>query len=640
MIQILYELGRRAPIELPINPVKTKGHLVILDTTNQRTYREDMDKLKAKEYLWVGNRKGNIPQDFLITNNLTYLLFQSPFNLLRNLEFLDNPEIIKIRKRLEKIIQNYSKRIEGHQGQIIHMLNPFSFLALSEEKERFQQILSKELGEEVSEVNFYNLAKKYPRKRLMKAVVFAFQNAVAGDLPKKEKVYWTLKDEEGLLVKDPGYRYYVVQAFSPPLPENAPEQHCHLCNQLAPVIADTGAFKFFKFFNKDKPGFAPGISASKFSSLFGVCKDCYRKLFAGDRVVYEKFRTRLAGKALFLLPYPVPDHIGIHNLAEVLVARVNAAHTIEEWREFQKRLQEETELREDWEKIRHLLKVDFVFATTSQSAVKIHKVIHEVPPFRLDELDYAREESRKWAEGKFGDFRTNPWDMSLNTQYQMFPTPKNAQVPERFIEYLENLLLSQPIKWESLVSIFVEAARIHYVEGERGYRMRKSSLDFYMVQSLVLRQYLQVLGLLQERPTQEGGIIMERVLSQELRDYLEKSKLSGKRAGLFLLGYVIGKVANVQMQGVSRSESKSPTILNAITFTGMDESKIQRLFNHVFDRMRHYLKGPTYSDAEKIWAVAQEEYQRGTEHLSPHETTYWVLAGYGFARLTRFANTR
>ena len=165
--------------------------------------------------------------------------------------------------------------------------------------------------------------------------------------------------------------------------------------------------------------------------------------------------------------------------------------------------------------------------------------------------------------------------------------------------------------------------------------MRKSNLDFYMVQSLVLRKYLQVLGLLQESSVQEGGIMMERVLPQSLQTYLEESGLSGKRAGLFLLGYVIGKVAGAQMQGVPRSEAKSPPILNAVTFTGMDEAKVQRLFNHVFDRMRHYLRGPAYNDGEKIWAIAQEEYQKGNEHLSPHETTYWVLAGYGFARLTR-----
>lgn len=625
MLEILYELGKRVSRKaLPIAPVKTPAHLVVLNFGRGSTHREEFDRQKAERYRWVGNRKGNIPQDFLITDNLIYLLAKSPFNLLSTLEKNETPEISTLRDRLRKLITQNSLDLQDVSGKPLCILDPHKILRKDEE------ILFLEKIEQRSEKSFSSLkelAQEFFTNDFLEILAEVLREILAPEVSKKDGLYWTIADEEGPLVFDDGYEIFLKEQFAPPIPQDAPLQICHLCNRQSQVISDTKKFKFFKFFNTDKPGFAPRTRAHMYPSLFGVCLECYQALFEGDRLVAEHLRSSIAGKTLFLLPYPVPDEVGTYDLSRLLVRRMDAAREVKRWHEFQKYLEEDVRIREDWEKIRYLVRMDLIFATVSNSAVKIHRVIHEIPPSRLDELDEARKKVRQWAEKIFGE--KNFWDLDLDTQFRMFPISKNTQVPEMFLAYLESLLQGYSVYWRTLVPIFLEGARLLHTGGAGAYRMRSVALEVYMVQTLLIREYLRHLGLL-TGVSLTGGMNMKDILPEHVAAYLEEAGLSGKKAGLFLLGYVIEKI------GRKQHRDKSPPILNAVNFTGMEEVKILRLFNHVFDRMRHYLKAADYDEAEKVMAAAQNIYSTSGEEVSPHEATYWVLAGYGFARLARF----
>ena len=128
-------------------------------------------------------------------------------------------------------------------------------------------------------------------------------------------------------------------------------------------------------------------------------------------------------------------------------------------------------------------------------------------------------------------------------------------------------------------------------------------------------------------------MVLERV-PEHLREYVLAYIPEGRARGLFLLGYVMGLIGKAQQEGVDRKEAKSPPILNALSFTGMDERRVQRLVNQVMDRMRHYLRGWIYDEGERVLGAALTLLnQNASDTVAPYENTYWVLAGYGFARL-------
>lgn len=655
MIRILYDLGRQViggqDVSLPYAPVK-KPYTVFIFRSEPDGFRRITQEIQPREGLdvhpvvrklaFVGNRKGNAPKDLLTVegNGIRYLLFGGPWTLLAEVEKRseEHPDMVRFATRLRRMIERVGfLELRDANGNTSRMLNLLRFLS-QEELQRFWEGLREALleigisaGEDMNETSLPELASSAGKiSEFEKRVANVFQRVVAGKLSSKEGVIWTLADEEGLLAEDPAYRAYVAETFRPSS-HGGEEGHCRLCNRRTQVSSRTSELKFFKFYNTDKPGFAPHLREEAFTSLLGICDRCFTFILHGDRMVAERLSTSLAGKTVYLLPHPVPDRLDLQELAEVLRGRVDSLWTLKQWEVFQERFQKIVRWQETWDVLRETVRVDFVFATPSNAAVKVHRVIHDVPPSRLEELDQTRQTVEEWAESRF--FLPGNWNFHLDAHYRLFPITKNAQVPLVFLDYLEALFQGYPLSWEDLTRFWVEGARIHHFGLEKAFKMRSGvSVERYMVETLVLRHFLALLGLLESVQSTPGGWEMSG-LPSHLESFLQETGLTGRRAGLFLIGYVMGKIGEAQQQGVPLKERKSPPILNAITFTGMDDGKIRRLVNQVFDRMRHYLKGYDYEEGTRLLGLGQAWYEQGKDPLAPYEATYWVLAGYGFARL-------
>ena len=647
MINAFYDLGEQTLQDIPYEPIKEKTYLIVMDVSQRRIRSEEMDVLKAKRYVWVGNRKGNQPKDRLIVGGkdaLRYLIFTTVFYLLDKFRDSKDPSMQTLAQRLDKLIQDLGiLELKDGQEKIFRMLRVDQLLEPSKQNgflEALQKQIFQDTGNEVScssstEETLKAWASLYPKHGdFEKAIKEAFYKVATEGISSKEPVLWTFGDEQGVLTADPGYRTYIEHTFQPQL-DDAQEGMCRICNRKGKVTSKTTAFKFFKFCNTDKPGFAPLLNDKLFPSVFGLCSACYAAVLAGDRFVWENLRTKLANLGTILLPYPVPKKGNLRELAEILKKRLGAVETVEAWKEFQQTLQEQAELRAIWEGVREHIYIDFIFFKASNSAVKILKIIHEVPPSRLDELDEARRETLEWAEQYFRDEgkRKSLWDLDLRTQFSLIPTRKDTQTPALFLNYLEALLHGDLFSREALLKGFLEIARAHYFGYIKGFRaLPLRTVEQFIVQTLVLQHYTEKLGVLRPLPRGGESMILDQ-LPDYLQSYLKDQIPAGKRWGLFLLGYVIGLIAEVQQKGISWDKTKSPPILNAVTFTGMDDVKVRRLVNYVADRMRHYLKGWDYQEGERVLAAALLLLEENKGTLPNYENTYWVLAGYGFARL-------
>ncbi len=648
MIQIVRDLGRRLPRELPYEPVRGNTHLLILDVENLRIYTEEMDSTRGRRYVWVGNRKGSQTKDRLIVKDaaIRYLIFTTPFVLPGLLEQMDDPGAQPLVDRLNGLQQNPGvlelKTSTGQDFRMIRVERLLDTEKRSQFMERLHERVQQDTGEplpfpEEPEAAFRVWAARYPKPAgFEKAFEEAFRAVLTEGVKRGDTVLWTYRDEEGVLAEDPAYRAYVTHTFQPQL-EDAEEGTCHLCGRRARVTAKTGAFHFFKFFNTDKPGFAPSLNPRHFPSSFGLCASCYEAVLYGDRFAMEHLRTRLAGLDVVLLPHPVTDREDLKELADLLTRRLKATDTVDQWQAFQKKLEEQVDLSETWEHLRSQIFLNLVFFEKSNSAIKVLKILQEVPPSRLDELDQTRRVARDWALQHFFDVgkKKSLWDLDLQTQYSLLPPHKDTRTPSLFLAYLEALLYGLPFPREGVYRHFLRVARAHALGSLQTFRRLPSyrTVEQFMVQTMVFARYAEILGVFPPLPTGGGAMVLERV-PVHLKKYVVQYVPEGKARGLFLLGYVVGLIGKAQREGIAPAEAKSPPILNAVAFTGMDEPRIRRLVNQVADRMRHYLKGWAYDEGERVLAAALTLLSRNdAPPIPPYENTYWVLAGYGFARL-------
>ncbi|HIQ01102.1 MAG TPA: TIGR02556 family CRISPR-associated protein, partial [Anaerolineales bacterium] len=446
------------------------------------------------------------------------------------------------------------------------------------------------------------------------------------------------------LVQHPDYCAYIEQKLVDETFEGreAIEGICHICGSRGRVTSDTTRFKLLKFYITDKPGFASGLRKRGFLRNYTLCKGCYRALLAGERFVDNELRTRLGRSAVYPIPtfhapeaYPTVDTVA--KWAEYLKARLSASETLEKWHAFQ----QELEKYQLFERIKGAFVLNLFFATKGQAAVKVDKLIANVPPSRLDWLDEVRNAVRDWAGEHLGRDTRGEWDLSLGKLFYLLPLRQRDRQAETkpYLELLDALLTGRPLSARELIAQLLETACIHRFERYEAYVHTRPpdperTLVEFMLQSQLFLHYLRKLEQLQNH---KGGEVLTMVSSEAVeverngvdeatRAWMEGLGLVGARRGLFLLGVLIGKIGSTREQ----RDSGKP-ILNKVHFQGMDRNKLLRLANEVYEKLRQY-KIVDYNEGLYAAMKAYLDRALGANELgSPQENVYWVLSGYAYA---------
>jgi len=99
-----------------------------------------------------------------------------------------------------------------------------------------------------------------------------------------------------------------------------------------------------------------------------------------------------------------------------------------------------------------------------------------------------------------------------------------------------------------------------------------------------------------------------------------------QQTSLFLLGNIIGAIGNAQYK--RSSDGKKP-ILNKLNFNGMDKSKLVRLSNEIFNKLRQEKILP-YN--EMIYGKFKELFDKNRDswNLNKDENLFYILSGYGY----------
>lgn len=602
---------------------------------------QEMDEEALYQALWLGHAPRNKAQNRVTVARLEYLISQALPALAGRID--DGLEAGALRQALTRALDAIALELPGRQERYRWVWD-LAALGWS----RWEWVPQKRRAElealapTASEGPTAAVWQAYARQRGAKnaiPVVAAMLEAGLRErlgLDRRADYLYTLHLDGRWLAREPAYhrllyRYYLDELFAQAQPGT-----CYVCGQRKDRLTqDTSRF-WLKFYITDKPGFASGFVEANFYRNYRLCPECYQVLLAGEAFLRSRLRSWL-GTPVYVVPvfhHPQvqPKGADLESWIAYITDRWQASLNLDGWRAFQEKLNQYRRYEE--RKAAFLL--DFLFVEDDGRSVKLQYYIRDVPPSRLDDIDRARRQVRRFAETHLAP--VNPWDLGLGVLFYLFPVGQRGQGRKAFFQFLEALLTQRPVPFRRLIPLFLETAAVHRFQKYGAYvhaapRDADFALRVFLVQTQLLRMLLQRLALLIPSggaPMSQARFLEEirRLVPAEIWEYMQALGLNLAQSALFLLGVLVGEVAQRQQA------TGSTPILNKIHFQGMDAHKVRRLSNEILEQMRIYKAlNPRTQD---LFAAMRTLMDQAGDLLSPAENTYWVLSGYAFRHLQRF----
>ena len=648
MIESIYQIGqaaqggsegRRMFLEsLALDPPRSKGSPTIailkLDLTSSQ-FDVQIKELDAEgensstRYLWLGNAAGaNSDQDRITTDNPGYLLTQTVPNLLMRLD----PDSL-LYEKFGKLVSKF-------------------FLDLGEPEEvgvsgggayrRYRRFWDPEqLGLDGVSVETARdrVRETGGAKEIPKLVTEALYARPGVDLG-RDRMLFTLELDGELVVDDEAYQEYLETVLVDTVFEGAPHGKCHLTGKDGPVTSNMTRFGF-KYYITDKQGFAAGARPDGFGATMGLSKEAYKSLLVGERYVRRRLGFYLAGTNGYLLPdvyapdLPQEFHGNLDHTLKAIKERTDLNLGLQE--------QVDAEIEDTLGQYNYALHL--LFYRQNKANFKVLSLIQDVPAYRLEELkSRAAAFIREVGGPLFGENRQ--WDLTIRNMYYLLPVRKSGTtvLNKPVLEFYATLISGGLVDRRELLNGFVELVNVHRFGNYASYHISEPqdsdyALIRYVTHTNLLLAYLRSLGQLKEENL--GTDYLEKLdLTDEQREYLVRLDYKEPpQTALYLLGTLIGEIANAQYRLGSGGKNGDKTILNKINYGGMTVSRVQRLTTELFDKLTQYrdrnrrplLQGRN----EKVFAQAQALL---TEHrdrwpLSSTENVYYILSGYSHATL-------
>ena len=557
----------------------------------------------AEEHYWVGNNKGTKPQTRLTTSNLSYLLTQSIGNLYDCIEDGDLKRIIA------NILQKFGTEIKigKNKKRIIDIA--------------FLENIDKPKIQGWKNLDFSKRENKNQLKQLLDNYISEFLA-----IPKKQmnKILYTAYYNNRKLADFPEYKNFLYSEFLGDSFKDTHQGTCHACNKVGEVTKDFTKFEL-KFFINQKISFASELDREGFLKNYTLCKDCFNAFSAGERFVKDHLSTKLARTTCYIIPefydptlMSIPGS-GLKKLAEIYVKSVEALDRNEKWMEYRKELSD-------------LLNTDsfalnFVFVEVSNNAVKIKKMIQEIPPSRFLKLFRVRNNIAEKFEKVFKQTEVEKLIIDFTKIFYLFPVRKDQT--KNILEIYDALLSGKKIKETSLIKDFMEIVRMHKFDNYQPYyHSHAKNPDIAIVEHLVLSN--EFLVMLQDLEIiEEGGGVVNineiENLDEDLANYIKMMNFDNQKAGLFLFGVIIASIASEQY----KIDQKKP-ILDKLNYQGMPLLKVKSLANELFDKMRQYKVLNFYT--EQIYSLAKQlfDMEEKSWKTTPQENVYYILSGYAY----------
>jgi CRISPR-associated protein Csh1 len=634
LIKTIYNLGNKyvkeekpdliEAITLPIMKREDEvKYIVIVDFIIEEkriklTLRE-ISNSTSLEYLFIGTADGAAsPQWYGTVSNIEYLLSQTVTNLLERWDKDD--EYYLALKQVQKTFfmdLGVTKKSEERYRYVFNptyigksLIEDEAKKAIKEVGKQFQAYVEQELNVSIKDILLYSLA-------------------INGNL----------------LISQPIYRDLVVQEKLSVF-EEAKEGICALTNKESIVTGETTKFKFNYYIN-DKINFASDLEKKSYVKNLAIGKEAYTSILAGEAYILRHFNTRFSGLPCYIIPDFLYDYsyedAPLEEMSQYIKRFVYKLKTLETAESLQR------EMRDyiiDEDKRNHI-SLNFLFYTKAQSALKINKLLSDVPLQHLHKLHEGMQEVTKIGKEFFQEERLK---VSLDSIYYLIPM--RVQRSDNFekrkiLQVYESLLTNKTMSYQWIIEQFTKLAKIHMYANYSLYqyanREKKEYNDFNLINAMLGAQLL--LKLLRNLNIIEGGSCMSSV-EYELRDlhmkeYMQVMNYNTSQGSLFLLGYLIARIgakqvgrANERAEGLGQAltgRTANKPILSKLNYHGMNKQKLQMLSNDVFEKLGQ-LKISTLEN-EAIYAEHKRLFDLASQQkwsLSDRENIFYILSGYSY----------
>lgn len=560
--------------------------------------KDTLPKEKLASFLYIGNESAHRPQFSPTTDNLSYLITQSLFNLSDML-----PESSNLKVKTNSALSIFfEKEVEGKK--IVPLLKE-SFL--SDYGIKFKRKESNKLKDDI---------KNYSRE-----ITTAISNEL--NIKAKETLFTILLNGEPV-AQHPDYREFLKEKTLESAFERERNGICSICGDKKPISQDTTRFQF-KFYMIDKVSFASEFNKNNFYKSLSLCRDCYKKLVIGEKWINQNLRTRLGGFNIYIIPQLMWPSIEARKLLRILKSMpqsFNEIKNIKSLREIEldsiRKRERTITLHENpftW---------NFLFYRKAHSAFKILTLIKDIPPSRILKLYTLVNEADKIRQ-KFFPERIG---FDLDQIFWLIPIKKSKGDYNEYKKILQiyyNIFSEYPLHHNQLYQFYTDLAHIHRFESYELFQIgRPHNPDYSLMIDTV--KWNLFLFFLRKLNLINGGISMTNdhlaeYFPDRVKEYMDRMGYNITQKGLALLGYVMGVVAYAQY----KSGLQNKPILEKVNYQGMTDEKIIRLFNDLFEKIRQYKVGY----AERWWAAAKELYESGKdEQITSQERVFYLLSGY------------
>lgn len=579
----------------------------LLELGSKRDDKKTINLSLLKDYLWVGNSKGNLPQDRLTTNKAEYLIFQSILNLYKRLKNSN------LKNKLEEILDKFY--IKENDSRVLD-------ISKIEESNINSEIIKNIIKTDKKEIEkkFFEILKN-KHLDFRKNDIGLYSVEIDGVKPKDIDEY---------------VNYLKEKLIEEPFSDDRFDGICHVCGKKDLVTSDTTKLPD-KYYITKFIIFASNTDKKNFFKNFSLCKECYQKIIIGSVTLKNRLNFKIFNSTVYLIPsfIFVSENFKkiIPKLIEPISIDFNSILRIDDFLKFEK--EKENFLKDFVEYFdkKNYININLLFYERDNSSFKIQKLIKDIPSRRIDELRKAQKEINNLGEKLFS-FENNRWVLTFDKVYNFIPIrvdkKNNRSVGLRkILDFYESIFLGNKINKDFLIKEFVELISVYKFERFNITQVRRpKNIDIEMIYSILqtnlLLKMLKILNLI------ERGDVMEKnfdvsALSDEIKNYFKEMDFNEEKATLFLLGYLIGEIGRAQMT----QESKKKPILEKINFRGMNLNRILILTNEVFEKLDQY-KIRHFNEIN--FSVMKKLLDKNIKNwsLNDNENVYYILSGYAF----------
>jgi len=427
-------------------------------------------------------------------------------------------------------------------------------------------------------------------------------------LSKRNTVLFTLSFNGKIVSDYPEYKKMLEDSFFNKTKFN--KGVCYLCGKRTDVTADTTKIET-KIYITDKYGFAPNMNKRHFGKNFSICLNCYKDFLKGETFIKNYLHTRFLGFDTYIIPTFVFTSKNLNtDWFEHMQLMVSSIKSLNDYSKFVNNLT----IRNRYANESNTFMINLMMFKKDQSAIKVIKIIKDIPPGRLWEITEMRKKISDRMIKPLG-LEPNKYDPFLNNIFGILPIKqkKNSEhiiSLKKILNLLSDILEGNIINTDAVISDFVEFDRAVRFKSTV-YDGTKAKLENVVYKQVIFYELFKELN---RKNLERRGISMS-----------EENKEKQKQA-LRYLGALIAQIGSKQF---SERHRKKP-ILDKINFQGMPFEIIMQLVNEVIEKLKQYdlLSGyGTIDDMAEMFKIF-ENTDVDKWKLSPLENVFWILAGY------------